>query len=93
LNANEPPTLRDEYSPDIKILDAEYKQVTASLDDVTNICGNLYVDEQNQLEMLLQKYEHLVDGTLGEFNIIEGINLQLMDPYLKNSSCACIHGS
>jgi hypothetical protein len=32
--------------------------------------------------MLLQKYEHLFDGTLREFNM-EPISLQLMDPYCK----------
>jgi hypothetical protein len=34
MSANEPQTLRDEYSGATKILDAEYKQVSANLDDV-----------------------------------------------------------
>jgi hypothetical protein len=72
--------LRDEYSRATKILDAEYKP--ASLDDVIKTCENLQVEEQHQLKELLQKYEHLFDGTLGEFNM-EPISLQLMDPNCK----------
>jgi hypothetical protein len=56
MNANEPQTLRDEYSRANKILDAEYKP--ASLDDVIKTCENLHVEEQYQLKTLLQKYEH-----------------------------------
>jgi hypothetical protein len=78
--ANEPQTLRDEYSRATKILDSEYKP--ASLDDVIKTCENLHVEEQHQLKILLQKYEHLFDGTLGEFNM-EPISLQLMDPNCK----------
>jgi hypothetical protein len=67
MSTNEPKTLRDEYSQATKILDAEYKP--ASLDDVIKTCENLYVEEQHQLKTLLQKYEHLFDGTLGGFNM------------------------
>jgi hypothetical protein len=58
LSANEPQTLRDEYSRATKILDAKCK--AASLDDVIKTCGNLHVEEQHQLNMLLQKYEYTV---------------------------------
>jgi hypothetical protein len=82
MNANEPQTLIDEYSPATKILDAEYKP--ASLDDVIKTCENLHVEEQHQLKTLLQKYEHLFDGTLVEFNMeTVPISLQLMDPNFK----------
>jgi hypothetical protein len=67
MSANEPQTLRDEYSRATKIRDAEYKP--ASLDDVIKKCENLHVEEQYQLKALLHKYEHLFDGTLGEFNM------------------------
>jgi hypothetical protein len=67
MSANEPQTLRDEYSLATQILDAEYKP--ASLDDVIKTCENPHVEEQHQLKELLQKYEHLFDGTLGEFNM------------------------
>jgi hypothetical protein len=53
MSANEPQTLRDEYSQDTKILDAECKP--ASLDDVIKTCENLHVEEHNQLKTLLQK--------------------------------------
>jgi hypothetical protein len=51
--ANEPQTLRDEYSQATKILDAEYK--TASLEIVIRTCENLHVEEQHQLKIFLQK--------------------------------------
>jgi hypothetical protein len=80
--ANEPQTLRDEYSQATKILDAEYKP--ASLDDVIKTYENLHVEKQHQLKTLLKKYEHLFDGTLGEFNMdLVPISLQLMDPNCK----------
>jgi hypothetical protein len=53
MSANEPQTLRDEYSRVNKILDAEYKQGSASLDDVIKTCENLHVEEQHQLKILL----------------------------------------
>jgi hypothetical protein len=52
--ANEPQTLRDEYSRATIVLDAEYNQVSASLDDVIKACKNLHVEEQHQLKILLQ---------------------------------------
>jgi hypothetical protein len=67
LSANEPQTLRDEYSRATEILDADYKP--ESLDDVIKACDNFHVEEQHQLKILLQKYEHLFDGTLGEFRM------------------------
>jgi hypothetical protein len=41
--ANEPQTLRDEYSRATKILDAEYKPET--LDDIVKTCENIHVEE------------------------------------------------
>jgi hypothetical protein len=67
MSANEPQNLRDEYSRATKILDAEYN--LASLDDIIKTSENLHVEEQHQLKILLQKYEHLFDGTLEEFNM------------------------
>jgi hypothetical protein len=67
MSANELQTLRDEYFQATKILGAEYKPT--SLDDVIKTCENLHVEEPHKLNALLQKYEHLFDGTLGEFNM------------------------
>jgi hypothetical protein len=78
--ANEPQTLRDEFSRATKVLDTEYKP--ASLDDVIKTCENLHVEEEHQLKASLQKYEYLFDGTLGEFTM-EPISIQLMDPNCK----------
>jgi hypothetical protein len=80
MSAYEPQTLRDECSRATKILDAEDK--LANLVDVIKTYENLHVEEQHQLKTLLQKYEHLFVGTLGEFNM-EPISLQLMDPNCK----------
>jgi hypothetical protein len=81
--ANEPQTLRDEHSRATKILDVEYK--TAILQAVIKTCENLHVEEHHQFKILLQKYEHLFDGTLGEFNMEPlPISLQLMDPNCKS---------
>jgi hypothetical protein len=45
LSKSEPQTLRYEYSWAIKILDAQYKQSSATLDDVIKTCENLHVEE------------------------------------------------
>jgi hypothetical protein len=55
MSANESQTLIDEYFWAIKILDAKYMNVSASLDDVIKTCKNLHVEEQHQLKILLQK--------------------------------------
>jgi hypothetical protein len=52
------------------------------LDDVIKTCENFHVEEQHQLKILLQKYEHLFDGILGEFNM-EPISFQRIDPICK----------
>jgi predicted deacetylase len=69
LSANEPQMLKDQYSQATKTFDAEYKQTPASLDDVIKTCEILHVEEQHQLKIVLQNYEHLFDGKLGEFNM------------------------
>jgi hypothetical protein len=62
------------------ILDAEYKP--AILEEVTKTCENLNEEEQHRLLQVLQKYEHLFDGTLGEFNMAP-IILNMIDPGSK----------
>jgi hypothetical protein len=53
------------------------------------MCNNLITEEQSQLLKLLQKYEHLFDGTLQEFNR-DPISLHLIDPGSKPiHACAC----
>jgi hypothetical protein len=82
MSAHEPQTLSDEYSQATKILDSEYNP--ACLDDITKAYENLHVEEQHQLKILLQKYEQLFDGTLGEFNMEKiPISLHLIDPNCK----------
>jgi hypothetical protein len=69
LSANQPQTLRDEYSRDIKILDSECKHISESLYDIIKTCHNYRVEEQDELKLLPQKYEHLFDGSLNESNV------------------------
>jgi hypothetical protein len=80
LSANQPQSLVNKLSRSTKILDAEYK--LAILEDVIQMCKNLNTEEQHQLLKLLQKYEHLFDGTLGQFNMVP-ISLQLQDQKSK----------
>jgi hypothetical protein len=63
LTASEPQTLVSNVSCSTKILDAEYKP--ACLDEVIKMCDNLSQEKQKQFLHILQKYEHLFDGTLG----------------------------
>jgi hypothetical protein len=76
LTANEPQSLMNEYSRSTKILDAEYKP--ADLEEIIKTSENLGEEEQHQLLQVLQKYEHLFDGTLGEFSMAP-ISLNLAD--------------
>ena len=80
LTADEPQSLVDEFSRSTKILDAEYKPTI--LEEVTKTCENITEEEQFQLLQVLQQYEHLFDGTLGEFNMAP-ISLNLIDPGSK----------
>jgi hypothetical protein len=58
--------------------------MTASLDDVIKACENLHVEEHHQLKILLQKYEQLFDGALGNLKGNTEPNcLQLMDANCK----------
>jgi hypothetical protein len=54
----------------------------AVLEDVIRMCESLNTEEQHQVLKLVQKYEHLFDGTLGEFNMAP-ISLQLQDQESK----------
>jgi hypothetical protein len=81
--ADEPQTLKDEYSRATKTLDAKYEQVSANLDDVVKTCQELHVKEQHQLKILLKIYRIFYE-TLGEFSMQQmTIILQLMDPNVK----------
>jgi hypothetical protein len=53
MSANEPQTLRDEYSRATKILYAEYQP--PSLDDVIKTCENLHIEEQHPTEKYYSK--------------------------------------
>jgi uncharacterized protein YfbU (UPF0304 family) len=61
LTANDPQSLLNEFSRSTKILDAEYKP--AIFEEASKTCENLKEEEQHQLLQVLQKYEHLFDGS------------------------------
>jgi hypothetical protein len=75
--------MEDEYTQSTKILDAEYKP--AVLQEVIDTCINFNQKGKFELLQVLQKYEHLFDGTLGEFNM-KPLSLQLM-----NKECKPVH--
>jgi hypothetical protein len=66
-------------------LNQSVKQYVEILNNL-NLCfyflnEKLHAEKQHQLKILLQKYEHLFDGTLGEFNMDPlPMSLQMMDP-------------
>jgi hypothetical protein len=53
----------------IRILDANYK--AADLPKIIKFISTIYDIEKNNLLGLLRKYEHLFDGTLGNFETSE----------------------
>jgi len=59
------------------ILDAKYCQ--ADLDKIANNCNQLNKDKQQKLLALLQKYEHLFDGTVGTWKT-DPVDLILKEP-------------
>ena len=60
-----------------EILDAKYCK--ADLVKISQECDMLDREEQQKLLNLLQKYEHLFDGTVGTWNT-EPVDLILKDP-------------
>ncbi len=62
------------------IIDAKYTK--ADLAAIAEECSILSETEQNKLHKLLQKFEHLFDGTLGNWNT-EPIELELKDKDCK----------
>ena len=62
------------------IIDAKYTK--ANLTTITKECKLLSKVEQEKLLNLLQKFEHLFDGSLGEWKV-EPVNLELKDPEAK----------
>ena len=60
----------------------ESKYCPAELKKVVEECTHLSAEEQRQLLLLLTKFEHLFDGTLGTWNT-EPVDLELKDPKVK----------
>ena len=65
-STQEPKSTRSEQSRLVKILDADYKP--ANLDEIVSQAENLNSTEKTSLRVLLNKYEELFDGTLGDVN-------------------------
>ena len=57
----------------VQILDANYKK--ADLPEVVKTCTHLSQNEQNELLEVLQEFEDLFDGTLGDWNT-EPVNFE-----------------
>ena len=78
LYAHDPDTTDAERIQDI--IDAKY--CPADLQKVVEECKHLTATEQRQLLLLLQKFEHLFDGTLGTWNT-DPVDLELKEPDTK----------
>jgi len=63
-----------------QIIDAKY--CPADLNKIVEECTHLSKGEQKQLLKLLQKFEHLFDGTLGTWQT-DPVDLELKDPNVK----------
>jgi transposase InsO family protein len=63
-----------------QIIDAKY--CPADLEKVVEECTHLTVEERKKLLKLLQKFEHLFDGTIGTWQT-EPVDLELKDPNAK----------
>src|SRR5207237_1350677 len=66
-----------------EILDAKYFK--ADLEKLSQECEQLTREDQQKLLKLLQKYEHLIDGTVGTWNI------KPVDLVLKDTTAAPYH--
>jgi hypothetical protein len=62
------------------IIEAKYSK--ANLEQLSQGCKTLTKNEQNKLLLLLKKFEHLFDGSLGTWQT-EPIQLELKDPTVK----------
>src|SRR6476659_11428115 len=66
------------------ILDAKYCK--ADLEQIVQECKQLNKEEQQKLLALLQKYEALIDGTVGTWNT-EPVDIFLRDPDCHTLQC------
>jgi hypothetical protein len=78
LYAHDPSTTDAERIQNI----IESKYTPADLNKIVEECTHLEKDEQRQLLKLLQKFEHLFDGTLGTWKT-DPVDLELINPNLK----------
>jgi hypothetical protein len=62
-----------------QIFDSEYNQSFSSLGVIIKACENFHKEEQNQIEITILKYECILNGALGEFNM-KPVNFQQIDP-------------
>ena len=63
-------------STPMSILDAKYEK--ANIDATINTFKHLNSNQQQQLKALLYKFEHLFDGTLGDWNT-ESVSFKLKE--------------
>jgi hypothetical protein len=67
--ASEPEHVHAENKSQTRILDANYEE--ANLKEIMKSISTIDDIEGNKLLLLLRKYEHLFDGTLGDFETSE----------------------
>lgn len=64
--STEPKAVREDTKRATRILDANYEK--ANLPNIVKECSHLNKEEQNKLLEVLDSYQDLFDGTLGDFN-------------------------
>ena len=65
-STKEPESTKSEHSRLVKILDADYKP--ADINDIVMKLDTLNKEQKDSLQILLNKYKNLFDGSLGDFN-------------------------
>jgi hypothetical protein len=79
LYAHDPSTTDAERIQNI----IESKYTPVDLNKKVEECTHLERDEQRQLLKLLQRFEHLFDGTLGTWKTDPVMDLELINPNVK----------
>jgi hypothetical protein len=75
--STEPPSVKEQTGRTVRILDAHYEAADSRSICLENAVHLSSMDERQKLLKLLQKYESLFDGTLGDWGEDEAVDLEL----------------
>ena len=74
-STKEPESTKSERSRLVKILDADY--IPVDIDDIVMKADNLNKEQNDSLKILLNRYNNLFDGNIGDFNVPPPIKLEV----------------